>query len=52
MKADDIVEALDGQSVAKLADLRTLLQGKGRGDKLSFRVKRGTETLTIEVTLG
>jgi S1-C subfamily serine protease len=48
----DIITAVDGHPVAKVADLLEYFNTKKVGDQVSLSVIRGDETLTVVVTLG
>jgi S1-C subfamily serine protease len=50
-KGDEIV-AIDGEPVADPGDVRTRLRGRWSGDTLMLTVKRGAETLQLELVLG
>jgi S1-C subfamily serine protease len=48
----DIITAVDGHPVAKVADLLQYFNTKKVGDQVSLSVTRGDKTLTVAVTLG
>jgi S1-C subfamily serine protease len=48
----DIITAVDGHPVARVADLLQYFNTKKIGDEVSLSVIRGDETLTVAVTLG
>jgi S1-C subfamily serine protease len=48
----DIVTAIDGKKVSSVEEIITYLNGKRPGDVISLTVLRGSETLTVQVTLG
>jgi S1-C subfamily serine protease len=48
----DIITAVDGHPVAKVADLLEYFNTMKVGDQVSLSVIRGDETLTVAVTLG
>jgi len=50
-KADDIITAVDGQPIDNGQTLGGLVQRHHVGDKVPFTVKRGSQTLTLSVTL-
>jgi len=49
---DDVVEAVDGDRVASMADLVAVLSRHDPGDVVTVEVRRGAATHTLEVTLG
>jgi S1-C subfamily serine protease len=49
---DDIITAIDGQPVASVDDLTGYLDTKNVGDQVKLTVIRGSQTITITVTLG
>ena len=51
LKAGDLISALNGKELTGPQDLSMGLLDFGPGDKVTLTVKRGTETLTIVVTL-
>jgi S1-C subfamily serine protease len=52
MKEGDIVIAMDGEKVEDYDGLIKLLKKKKRGDKAEFKIKRGSEELTLTLRLG
>jgi len=48
----DIITAVDGRPVSTVADLLEYFNTKRVGDQVSLSVTRGSETLTVTVTLG
>jgi S1-C subfamily serine protease len=48
----DIITAVDGKNISSVEDVIIYLNGKRPGDKISLTVLRGSETLTVKVTLG
>lgn len=50
-KAEDIIVAVGGIKVSEEKPLGTLIQGHAVGDSVAFTVRRGSETLTLTVTL-
>jgi serine protease Do len=48
----DIITAVDGHPVAKVADLLQYFNTKKAGDQVSLSIVRGDRTLTVAVTLG
>ncbi len=51
-RGGDIITAADGIEVLGVDDLVAYLYDKEPGDKISLSVRRGDETLIVEVTLG
>src|SRR5579859_4560646 len=47
----DIITAVDGQAVTSITDLQTQLQSKQIGNQVTLTVARGTQTLSLKVTL-
>jgi S1-C subfamily serine protease len=47
----DIVTAVDGMKVTRLADLYSALEDNKPGDKVAVELVRGTKTVKLEVTL-
>lgn len=52
LKKDDVIEQIDGQALSAPADAARALTDKWSGDVIELTVRRGAETLRIEVTLG
>jgi serine protease Do len=52
LKAGDVIVALDGTVVNSTSTLRALLAEKSPGDKVTLKVVRGSQDLTLEVVLG
>jgi S1-C subfamily serine protease len=52
LKEGDVVVKADGKDVKSPDDLRSAIQAKKPGDKLSLDIKRGDQSQTIDVTLG
>jgi hypothetical protein len=52
MKAGDIILEMDGRAVKDYTANQKLLQGKKRGDKAVFKVKRGAEEVELTLSLG
>ncbi|HTN75559.1 MAG TPA: trypsin-like peptidase domain-containing protein [Pirellulaceae bacterium] len=52
LKVGDLVLKVDGQEITEFAKLSSLVGDKSPGDKMKLQVKRGEETLEIEVTIG
>jgi putative serine protease PepD len=50
--AGDVITAAGGETVADADDLRRLIDSRSPGDDLELRVRRGAETVTVEVELG
>jgi serine protease Do len=51
LQAKDVIVALDGQEIPDVLTLRRLLARHVAGDKVTVTVKRGDETLELEVEL-
>ena len=51
-RGGDIITAVDGIEVLKVEDLVAYFNDKKPGDSISLSVRRGSEVLTVEVTLG
>ena len=51
IKAEDVIIAVNGVKVDKDRSLSSLVQKYGVGDRVSLKIMRGAETLTIAVTL-
>jgi serine protease Do len=52
LKAGDIVVKFDGQEVLKYSTFADLIRARKPGDKVRLEVRRGSDTLTLEATLG
>ncbi|MEX2372645.1 MAG: trypsin-like peptidase domain-containing protein, partial [Dehalococcoidia bacterium] len=52
LQADDVIVAIDGEPLVGESDLPEALDAREVGDEVAFEVRRGEETLTVEVTLG
>ena len=52
LKVGDIVLKFDGQEIAEFAKLSSIVADKAPGDKVKIQVKRGEETLDLEVVIG
>lgn len=52
VKANDVIVELAGESVANPADLRKIMGKQKIGDKIKAKVRRGGETLEMELELG
>ncbi|MCL6516067.1 trypsin-like peptidase domain-containing protein [Alicyclobacillus sp.] len=52
LKAQDVIVGIDGKTVQNIADLRTDLFTHQPGDQVTLTVYRGSERLTLKVTLG
>jgi putative serine protease PepD len=50
--AGDVITAVGGETVADSDDLRRLIDSRSPGDELELRVRRGGETVTVDVELG
>jgi predicted membrane GTPase involved in stress response len=47
------IDAIEiGETVADADDLRRLIDSRSPGDELELRVRRGDETVTVDVELG
>jgi serine protease Do len=51
LRPDDRIERLDGRPVRDAIEFETRVLDRKPGDRLALIVRRGTETVTIEVTL-
>ncbi|MCC7290961.1 MAG: M28 family peptidase [Phycisphaerales bacterium] len=51
MKAGDRIVAVNGQDVNNLGEYRKSVEGKKGGDEVEVKVLRGTEALTLKLTL-
>ena len=52
IKADDVITMFDGQKIEAVEDLKPLVTKKKAGDEVKVEVRRGEETLTLNVKLG
>lgn len=52
LKAGDVIVAIDGQKIDDRHPLAQILLQRSIGDTVTLEIVRGTETLTLEVTLG
>ncbi len=52
IKQGDVIVSLDGTTVSTVSTLRALLAEKAPGDKVTLKVMRGSQQVTLEVTLG
>jgi S1-C subfamily serine protease len=52
LKRDDVITAVDGQSVRSVDDVRGALEDKSPGDRVTFSVSRDGEEEEVAVTLG
>jgi S1-C subfamily serine protease len=52
LQTDDIITQVDGTDIKGDSDLALIIQGHRPGDALTLSVLRGSQTLTIKVTLG
>ena len=52
MLGGDVIIGADGRDVNTSDDLASIVAGKAPGTKLTFKIKRGNETITKTVTLG
>ncbi len=52
IKVNDVVTAINGQEIENIAQVPGMLKGRWSGDKITLTVKRGEETLEVELTLG
>jgi S1-C subfamily serine protease len=50
--SDDIITAVDGHALSSIENLTTYLDSKHVGDHVTLSVARGSQTLSIAVTLG
>jgi serine protease Do len=51
VRPDDIIIEAEGQKITSLRDLRKVISAKSVGDEIKIVVRRGRETLTLNVTL-
>ena len=51
VRPDDIIIEAEGQKIPSLRDLRKVISAKSFGDEIKIVVRRGRETLTLNVTL-
>jgi len=51
LQNDDVILAINGHLVHSLVDLNERMKNYNRGDSAEFRIRRGTEELTIRLTL-
>ncbi len=52
LQAGDVITAVDGQSLSSQQPLNDLVQQKKPGDSLALQVQRGSQKLSLNVTLG
>ena len=52
LQANDIVTAIDGETISSFEDLKQKISASEVGDKLTFTVYRRGETLTLTITVG
>ena len=52
LKIGDTITKIDGQTVKSIARYREIIQTKKPGDVVKLTIRRGTEILNLEVTLG
>lgn len=52
MKAGDVIVEFDGKAVSKFADLFGAVENAEPGDEVSLKVRRGEETLELNMTIG
>src|SRR4051812_35325891 len=52
LKAGDVVTAVDGDTVGSASDLTAAISSHKPGDKVTLKVKSGSTTKNVEVTLG
>lgn len=52
LKAGDVILSMDGTSLKSSDDLSNFLSNKRSGSEVSVAVRRGSESLTLKVTLG
>jgi hypothetical protein len=51
LEAGDVLVAIDGEPLADLEQLMTVLSGKSPGDVITVEIQRGPSTLTKQITL-
>jgi serine protease Do len=52
LRPDDVIVKIDDREIQNLADYDAALKGKQPGNQVTLQVRRGTEQVTITVTLG
>lgn len=52
IKVDDLILSFDGQAISAFAELSKLVGDKQPGDRVKVRVRRGSDELELEVTIG
>jgi S1-C subfamily serine protease len=52
LQADDVITAIDGTQIQNDSDLAQILSNDKPGDTVTLTVQRGSQALTIKVTLG
>ncbi|MEQ8201314.1 MAG: trypsin-like peptidase domain-containing protein [Syntrophomonadaceae bacterium] len=52
LKVQDVLTAIDGQAMAKPADIQSYIQKQAVGQKLQINILRGGQNLTLTATLG
>ncbi|QSO50775.1 trypsin-like peptidase domain-containing protein [Alicyclobacillus curvatus] len=52
LKANDVIVGLDGKSIKNMADLRTYLFEHKPGDVVSVEIYRGSNKMSLKLTLG
>jgi len=51
LKVDDVITTINAKSVANIGELRAEIQKRKVGDEVTLEVRRGAETLRLEVVL-
>ena len=51
LRADDLIQAVDGQQITAVKELETSLAGirKGRPEQIIFFIRRGVHTMFVEL---
>ena len=52
LRVDDVVKSIDGQNIKTFGDLIEFVSGKNPGDVVELVIRRDTEEIKAEVTLG
>ena len=52
LQVDDVITMFDGKKIGVYDDLRPVIRAKKIGDKVAVVVRRGKETVKVELTLG
>jgi len=52
LRQGDVVESIDGTPTPDASSLTSTINGKAAGAKVKLKVRRGSETVDVEITLG